>query len=65
MDEDGIPSDPLGARDNVVHPENLTRWNFTSLPMVEDESGQTTQDNASQTSPFPWRNDLNSKVILW
>lgn len=59
-------TDPLGLRDNVVHIESLTRWNLTSLPMVAENDDQTTSDTENKiVSPFPWRNDLNRKIILW
>lgn len=50
--------DPLGSRSDCVDLEELTRWNFTQLPM-------TSEDKDAEISPFPWRNDLNSKLILW
>lgn len=50
--------DPLGARSDCVDLEELTRWNLTQLPM-------TSEDKDADISPFPWRNDLNSKLILW
>lgn len=60
---EGLP-DPLGARDTVVHLENLTRWNFTHLPLVQEDSGESEKPEAER-SPFVWRNDLNNKIILW
>lgn len=60
---EGLP-DPLGARDTVVHLENLTRWNFTHLPLVQEGSSESEKPE-SERSPFVWRNDLNSKIILW
>lgn len=50
--------DPLGARSDCVDLKELTRWNLTQLPM-------TSEDKDADISPFPWRNDLNSKLILW
>ena len=60
---EGLP-DPLGARDTVVHVENLTRWNFTHLPLVQEDRTESDKPE-SERSPFVWRNDLNSKIILW
>lgn len=52
--------EPLGTRPNVVQVEDLTRWNLTAL--------LETRENESESEvyqPFPWRNDLNAKIILW
>jgi hypothetical protein len=51
--------DPLGARSDCIDIGELTRWNLTQLPMTLEE------DEDAEISPFPWRNDLNSKLILW
>lgn len=59
---DGSSADPLGARDTVVYVDSLTKWNLTQLPMTEDTDSVGTE---SSVSPFPWRNDLNSKIVLW
>ncbi|XP_041352655.1 protein GDAP2 homolog [Gigantopelta aegis] len=53
--------DPLGARSDVIEVEKLTRWNLTQLP----EYHETEQRQDGKTVPFPWRNDLNAKIILW
>jgi len=65
MEEAEIPVDPLGARDTVVHVESLTRWNLTQLPLANEESDSDHQTELSETSPFPWNNELNNKIILW
>ena len=53
-------ADPLGTRPKVVQVEDLTRWNLTTLlESREDENGSV------EYHPFPWRNDLNAKIILW
>ncbi|KAL4233352.1 Ganglioside-induced differentiation-associated protein 2 [Mactra antiquata] len=58
--------DPLGLRDSVVHVETLTRWNLTQLPLVtEDEDNDDCNQVETKVSPFPWRNDLNNKIVLW
>lgn len=54
-----IMDDPLGARSDCVDLGELTRWNLTQLPMTSEE------DEDAEISPFPWRNDLNAKLILW
>lgn len=63
MEEGELPPDPLGARDTVVHVENLTRWNLTQLPLVPDDS--EINGSIEYQSPFPWNNELNNKVLLW
>ncbi|KAJ8311064.1 hypothetical protein KUTeg_011379 [Tegillarca granosa] len=55
-----VMDEPLGARPNIVEVENLTKWNVTQLP----EYSENTND-VDKSTPFPWRNDLNSKIILW
>lgn len=52
--------DPLGTRSNIVELENLTKWNVTQLPEYNEST-----DDVEKSTPFPWRNDLNSKIILW
>ena len=52
--------DPLGTRPTIVQIEDLTRWNLTAL-LETRENGS----NAEAFHPFPWRNDLNAKIILW
>ncbi|XP_052807341.1 protein GDAP2 homolog [Mya arenaria] len=64
MEEDGS-QDPLGARDHVVYVDNMTRWNFTVLPLASDDDSQNHSESEEKVSPFPWRNDLNNKIILW
>lgn len=58
-------SDPLGLRDNVVQIESLTRWNLTVLPLAAENEQTQSQEKEEKLSPFPWRNDLNHKIILW
>ncbi|BFZ24838.1 hypothetical protein BsWGS_27877 [Bradybaena similaris] len=52
--------DALGRRDDVVDSSSVTRWNFTKL--LEHPKEPSTDH---ESSPFPWRNDLNSKIALW
>ncbi|XP_025098493.1 protein GDAP2 homolog [Pomacea canaliculata] len=52
--------EPLGARDDVINIDSLTRWNLTLLP----EASERQNENEREQSPFTWRNDLNSKIIL-
>lgn len=52
--------DPLGTRPTVVQIEDLTRWNLTALLETREND-----NNSEDFHPFPWRNDLNAKIILW
>ncbi|ESO93247.1 hypothetical protein LOTGIDRAFT_232697 [Lottia gigantea] len=53
--------DPLGARDDVIDVDSLTKWNLTQLPeYTPRESG-----DEEKQSPFPWRKDLNGKLCVW
>ncbi|XP_076445634.1 protein GDAP2 homolog [Babylonia areolata] len=52
--------EPLGTRDDLIDINKLTRWNFTLLPEASDRDPLADKEE----SPFPWRNDLNSKIIL-
>lgn len=64
MEESELSVDPLGARDTVVHVEDLTRWNLTQLPLANDDAER--EDTSTDSgSPFPWNNELNNKIILW
>ncbi|KAK6987231.1 Ganglioside-induced differentiation-associated protein 2, partial [Biomphalaria glabrata] len=49
----------LGQRHELVEPSQLTRWNFTKLLEQPKE-----YDPMEERSPFPWRNDLNAKIVL-
>lgn len=50
----------LGTRPTVVQIEDLTRWNLTALLETRENGGES-----EVFHPFPWRNDLNAKIILW
>lgn len=52
--------EPLGTRDDLIDINKLTRWNLTLLPEAIERDPLADE----QESPFPWRNDLNSKLIL-
>lgn len=56
-----VSMEPLGKKQNVVDVADLTRWNFTQLLADEEEKPEDT----GSKSPFPWRSDLNSKLVLW
>ncbi|XP_050394787.1 protein GDAP2 homolog [Patella vulgata] len=53
--------DPLGARDDLIDIDSLTRWNLTQLP----EYVPREKEDEDKKSVFPWRNDLNGKICLW
>lgn len=55
--------EPLGARSDVINIDTLTRWNLTKLP--EFVENVPSVEDAEVKSPFPWRTDINSKIILW
>ena len=56
--------DPLGARPSTVDATALPRWGSIPLPSPPvPTSGPL--PNAHVISPFPIREDLNSKVALW
>ncbi|XP_013421898.1 protein GDAP2 homolog isoform X2 [Lingula anatina] len=60
VDPYAIYKDPLGLRPHVVDIDTLTRWNKTEVPAYEE-----VKDNSTQTVPFPYREDVNAKVVLW
>ncbi|XP_030059878.1 ganglioside-induced differentiation-associated protein 2 [Microcaecilia unicolor] len=59
--------DPLGAPSQFVNSETLPCWNDIYEDDQVDSSGaqlENKQDGFSN-SPFPYRKDINAKVILW
>ena len=58
----GVLPDPLGAHALIADFSRLDRWTDTEVPeydiMVDDPSNM-------KTSPFPWDETLNRKVLLW
>ncbi|KAL5010399.1 hypothetical protein ScPMuIL_012704 [Solemya velum] len=56
--------DPLGAREDTVRVESLTRWNFTT-ELLEDDHDERGNIDKTLRSPFTFRSDVNSKIILW
>ncbi|OWF51677.1 protein GDAP2 homolog [Mizuhopecten yessoensis] len=63
MEEEG--PEPLGARSRVVDIEQLTKWNLTQLPEYIESIDSNSGEEVEISTPFPWRSDLNSKVLLW
>ena len=56
--------DLLGARPQFTDARSLPRWS-SSEPDVLPELDPQTQPNTHVISPFPVREDLNSKIALW
>ena len=53
--------DPLGASTVIVDALSLPRWSSTPVPCY----AAPLPDTKRIGSPFPVRQDLNSKVALW
>ncbi|XP_069126491.1 protein GDAP2 homolog [Argopecten irradians] len=65
MEETGPEFEPLGARSKVVDIEKLTKWNLTQLPELVESIDSNSGEEVEIKTPFPWRSDLNTKIILW
>ena len=54
--------DPLGAEPIVYDATQFEHWVDTEVPeydfVVEDPENK-------RKSPFPWRDELNRKLVLW
>uniref|UniRef100_A0A4W3GK49 Ganglioside induced differentiation associated protein 2 n=1 Tax=Callorhinchus milii TaxID=7868 RepID=A0A4W3GK49_CALMI len=60
--------DPLGARSPVVDVQTLPRWADSLHEGDQTDSARTCgemQRDPSVSSPFPHREDINRKIILW
>ena len=60
--------DPLGARPVVVDGASLPRWGSEQCeddPSTSDSMIQNAYASNDAVSPFPLRDDLNRKIILW
>lgn len=57
--------EPLGARPQTVEGNSLPRWSKMEIDMVASEASGRTYPNAHSTTPFPIREDLNTKIALW
>lgn len=54
--------DPLGAASSAIDISYLPKWSSTPIPDYPKES----EDSESYLpSPFPVREDINDRVILW
>lgn len=64
--------DPLGARSQFVEVQNLSTWDQPQGVQDEvdgenhlmEEDDQLTSQLISLESPFPFRQDINSKIVL-
>ncbi|XP_072116456.1 ganglioside-induced differentiation-associated protein 2 isoform X1 [Mobula birostris] len=56
--------DPLGARSPIVDIQTLSCW-ANSSDKLDTESDGLSREDSSISSPFPYRKDINNKVILW
>lgn len=60
-------ADLLGARPAFTDANSVARWSSvapdTTLPRLDLDP--QTQPNAHVMSPFPVREDLNSKIAIW
>ena len=58
----GVVPDPLGAHALLTDFSHLERWTGSEVPeydiMVDDPSNM-------KTSPFPWVETINEKIVLW
>ncbi|XP_060077351.1 protein GDAP2 homolog [Ylistrum balloti] len=61
MEDEG--PEPLGARSKTVDIEQLTKWNLTRLPEFIESIDSPSDEEIS--TPFPWRSNLNAKILLW
>lgn len=55
--------DPLGVTAGFVDAISIPRWGSTPVPAYEDTAPPA--DDRRTHSPFPVRQDINSKVALW
>lgn len=58
--------DPLGAPSHFVDIETLPVW--ADFPEPEQSNSSPSPDENEQVdvqSPFPYRRDVNEKIILW
>lgn len=55
--------DPLGVTAPIVDALSLPRWSSTPVPSYENTVSQASSGRIQ--NPFPIRQDLNSKVVLW
>ncbi|XP_064404084.1 protein GDAP2 homolog [Halichondria panicea] len=57
--------DPLGARPNIVDADTIARWSSSDPEGPPPNVDDSQLPSSHVISPFPVREDLNTKVALW
>ncbi|XP_032629520.1 ganglioside-induced differentiation-associated protein 2 isoform X2 [Chelonoidis abingdonii] len=58
--------DPLGAPSQFVDIDSLPAWNdYCEADQLDSHKTQVEKPQLDVRSPFPYRQDINAKIILW
>ncbi|KAG6922513.1 ganglioside induced differentiation associated protein 2, partial [Chelydra serpentina] len=58
--------DPLGAPSQFVDIDSLPAWNdYCEADQLDSHKTQVEKPQLDVRSPFPYRKDINAKIILW
>ncbi|XP_065260317.1 ganglioside-induced differentiation-associated protein 2 isoform X2 [Emys orbicularis] len=58
--------DPLGAPSQFVDIDSLPAWNdYCEADQLDSHKTQVEKPQPDARSPFPYRKDINAKIILW
>lgn len=58
--------DPLGAPSQFVDIDSLPSWsNVCEATQEDSHQNPVEKAQVSVRSPFPYRKDLNTKIVLW
>ncbi|XP_038244030.1 ganglioside-induced differentiation-associated protein 2 isoform X5 [Dermochelys coriacea] len=58
--------DPLGAPSQFVDIDSLPAWNdYSEANQLDSHKSQVEKPQLDVRSPFPYRKDINAKIILW
>nr|XP_042708102.1 ganglioside-induced differentiation-associated protein 2 isoform X3 [Chrysemys picta bellii] len=58
--------DPLGAPSQFVDIDSLPAWNdYCEADQLDSHKTQVEKSQLDVRSPFPYRKDINAKIILW
>ncbi|XP_037766074.1 ganglioside-induced differentiation-associated protein 2 isoform X5 [Chelonia mydas] len=58
--------DPLGAPSQFVDIDSLPAWNdYSEADQLDSHKTQVEKPQLDVRSPFPYRKDINAKIILW
>ncbi|KAM9173541.1 ganglioside-induced differentiation-associated protein 2 isoform 1-T2 [Pangshura tecta] len=58
--------DPLGAPSQFVDIDSLPAWNdYCEADQLDSHKTQAEKPQLDVRSPFPYRQDINAKIILW